>query len=484
VLPEDMLSNTREFDLEVIVRVMHELGRGAELLVNPDFIEGTSAGPWVLGWLSGQYGNFRVTTDPALLPEGEPGGAIVTVSRRYASIQQDITGQVKLMGDGKYLFRMKMRAYDPAQPIDTSYPCLQLLATSTVTHRCRPHSDIGAEYVEYYKIMDLRDVMNTQAITFHTSTMKSLADAEDGPKSYIIAGCSLIYLGKTDAEAEATLDSIDLDWNAIKGENGYDQSNVMSDLKLPTSIGTASTIKWTSSNESVITNDGKVTMGRVPQTVTMTATITYKGKETVKKFMVTVPRNPNLPTFSGSLTASQEAQIGDEVSVIIKLSAQNATSFNAYRFALSYNVTRLEYVGISDSAATVNAENGRITISGIGAERPITDTITVTFKVLKSGVTEVKLVLMEMDIDPNASLDNLPTMVITEGAAVIDVKKSEGDKNNNSSTDNSEMNNSEKDNSVVIWIVIGLVAAALIAGGVIVIILIKKKKQLPPATEE
>jgi hypothetical protein len=140
----------------------------------------------------------------------------------------------------------------------------------------------------------------------------------------------------------------------------------------------------------------------------------------------------------------------------------------------------MEYVGISDATATVEVEGGRVTIFGIGAERPISDTITVTFKALKSGITEVKLVKLEMDHDPNANLDNLPTMTVTEGAAVIDVQNDGSGKGD----DDKVSDDSAKDNSVVIWIVIGLVAAALIAGGVIVIILIKKKKQLPPATEE
>ena len=483
VLPEDKISNTREFDLEVTVRVMHELGRGVELLINPDFVDGSSAAPWALGWLSGQYGNYRITTDPELLPEGEAGGAIITVSRRYASLQQDVTGQMQLMGDGKYLFRVKMRAFDANEPIDSSYPCLQQLATTTVVYRCRPKKDIGTEYVEFYQIMDVRDVMSAQSFAFHTSTGKSLEDAEDGPRSYIIAGCSLVYLGKTDAEVEATLDSMDLTWNLIKGDNTLDQANVMTNLNLPTKIGSGSTIKWTSSDESVITNDGKVTMGRVPQVVTLTATITYKGKETVKKFQVTVPRDPALPTFSGCLTGSQTAQVGDEIDVTIKLNAENATTFNAYRFTLSFNVSRLEYVKVSDPASTVELDNGRITISSIGAERPITDTITVTFKVKKSGTTEVKLVQMEMDNDPNASLDNLPIMTVTEGTALIDVQKTEGDKQEGNSNI-TVGTTTEKEDSTVIYIVIAIVSAALIAGGAIVIILIKKKKQTPPATEE
>jgi hypothetical protein len=333
--------------------------------------------------------------------------------------------------------------------------------------------------VEFTSIMDVTDLAQATEISFHTSTGKSDNDIKAPAKSYIIAGCSLIYLGKTDAEVEATLDSVDLVWNTIKGENSLDMKNVMSDLKLPTSIGLSSKIKWTSSDETAITNDGKVTMGRTPKTVTLTATITYNGIETVKKFTVTVPRNPELPTFTGSLTGSQAVNVGDEFKVTISLAGEKATTFNAYRFTLSFNTSKLEYVSCSDAASTVEVEGGKITISGIGTERPITDTITLTFKAKKSGITEVKLVKVEMDLDPNASLDTLPTMTVKDGAAMIDVQKPAADK-----SDDVEVDNSEKDNSVVIWIVIGLVAAALIAGGVIVIILIKKKKQLPPATEE
>ena len=475
VLPEDMLTNAREFEIEVDVRLLHEIGRGMELLVNPDFIEGGSASPWKIGWGDG---TLKITQDPQYVMPGEPSAAIVTVSRKYASVQQDVVGQMQLMGDGKYLFKVYMRAFEDGRPIDTSYPCLKVWGPNTYVVRPRSAANIGTGWVEFSAILDVTDVAQATEITFHTSTGKSDEDVEDDPKSYIISGCSLVYLGNTDAEVEATLDSIDLTWNSIKGEN-ESEKNVMSDLKLPTSIGLSSKIKWTSGDESVITNDGKVTMGRVAKEVTLTATITYNGIETIKKFTVTVPRNPDLPTFSGSLSGSQTVKEGDEFKVTISLSSDKATSFNAYRFTLSFNTAMLEYVGISDAASTVTVDGGRVTIFGIGTERPITDAITVTFKAKKSGITEVKLVQVQMDMDSNASLDNLPTMIVADDAAVIDVQKADSEKNGGNTT-----GNADKDNSVVLWIVIGLVAAALIAGGVIALIVIKKKKQLPPATDE
>ncbi|MBE6958505.1 MAG: hypothetical protein E7447_05075 [Ruminococcaceae bacterium] len=476
VLPDDMVSNAREFPVEVGVRVLHEIARGMELLVNPDFIDGTSAAPWKIGWGTG---NFRITQDPQYLMDGEPAAAIVTTSGKYGSIQQDVVGQMQLMGDGKYLFKVYMRAYDITRPIDSTYACLKVWGPKTTVYKCRAANNVGTDWVEFSAVMDVTDLAQATEVSFHTSTGKSDDDIEAPAKSYVITGASLIYLGKTDAEVEATMDSIDLTWNTIKGEN-ESEKNVTSDLTLPTTIGMSSKIKWSSSDESAITNDGKVTMGRAPKTVTLTATITYNGIDTVKIFSVTVPRNPDLPTFSGSLSGSQDVNIGDEFKVVISLTGEKATTFNAYRFTLSFNTTKLEYVGCSDTASAVEVEGGKITISGIGTERPITDTITLTFRAKKSGLTEVRLIRVEMDLAPNASLDNLPSMAVAEGTALIDVQKTDsGEKDDDKTTENPA-----EEQSVVLWIVIGLVVAVLVAGGVIAVIVIKKKKQAPPATEE
>ena len=473
VLPDDMVTNARDFSIEVGVRLLHEIGRGSELLVNPDFIDGTSAAPWKIGWGTG---SFKITTDPQYLKDGEPAAAIVTMNGKYGSIQQDVVGQMQLMGDGMYLFKVYMRAFEEARPIDSTYACLKVWGPKTSVYSCRAASDVGTGWVEFSAVMDVTDLAQATEISFHTSTGKSDDDIESPAKSYIIAGCSLVYLGKTAAEVEATLDSIGLVWNAIKGQN-ESESNVMTNLNLPTSYGSKSKITWTSSDESVITNDGKVTMGRVPKTVTLTATITYNGTETIKKFYVTVPRNPDLPTFTGSLSGSQDVNIGEEFNVVISLSSDKAASFNAYRFTLSFNTSKVAYVGISDPTSTVDVSGGKITISGIGTERPITDTITVTFKALKSGITEVKLVQVEMDLDAEVTLETLSVMNVANGTAVIDVQKEE-------TTNDATTEITEQDDNSVIWIVICLVAAALIAGGAIAIILIKKKKQTPPATEE
>ena len=461
-LPAELVTNPRDFDIEVEIRVLHEIGRGMELLINPDLIEGTSAAPWKTGWGTG---SFKVTTDPEYLYPGEPASAIVTEKGRYGSLQQDVTGQVKLMGDGKYLFRCYMRSYKPGVVIESSYADVQVVGKTTDNYKTRAKINIGEEWVEFTAVMDIRKTDEAQTIMFHTSTGKT---KDDSGKSFVISGCSFIYLGVSDAEVEATLDSIGLTWNTIKGENGHDKTNVTSDLTLPNKIGQASTVKWSSSDESVITSDGKVTMGRLPKTVDLTAKVTYEnGIVTTLKFNLTVPRDPNLPIYTGSLTGDQSVKIGEEFQVVIKLNSENTTSFNAYRLTMSFAPGKLEYVGISDPSATVVVEGGKIIISGIGTERPVTDTFTVTFRAKKSGVTDIKLASVEMDLDSNASLETLPMMTVTSGTATIDVAKEETPEENAAPEVES--------NDPTLWIVLGAVAVVLIAGGAVALILIKKK---------
>lgn len=468
ILPDNLITNAndRDFLVEVDIRVLHEIGRGSELLINPDFIEGSSASPWKTGWGTSF---FSVTQNADCLLPGEPAVAVVTAEGRYSSVQQDVTGQMKLMGNGKYLFQVYMRAYDSSEVIESTYACLQISSPRGVdVLGTRAEVDVGMEWVRLYSVFNVTGVDDAREIMFHTSTGKT---EDDAGKRFLIGGCSLIYLGSTDAEVEATLDSVDLVWNTIKGDN-ESQDNIMSNLTLPSTTGKNSTVKWSSSDESVITSDGKVTMGRLPKRVTLSATISYpNGVKTVKNFTLDVPRDPEFPVYTGSLEGNQTVNPGDTFQVKLSLDAKSATEFNAYRFTLIFNTSLLEYVGISDPNSTAVMENGQLEIYGIGTPRPISDTITITFRAKKAGLTEVKLVKVEMDLDPNASMDDLPMMNTADNTALIDIQEVEDEDKSAESNGN--------DNSVI-YIVIGLVAAAVLTGGIIAVVLIKKKKQTPP----
>lgn len=75
---------------------------------------------------------------------------------------------------------------------------------------------------------------------------------------------------------------------------GFVNTTVRSDIDLPKEGTSGSTISWKSSDEGLITKDGKVTRpaeGQGDGTVTLTATVAYKGTEKTKEFTFTVVEN-------------------------------------------------------------------------------------------------------------------------------------------------------------------------------------------------
>lgn len=273
-------ANTKNLQYSVPVTVQKKLGKGDELLINPDFLDNGTYAPWVMGW-SATQGTLEVTTDPALVKEGEPAAMIVTANTRYSGLQQDVTTQVKNLGNGKYLFELWIRALKDDEPIITSKIDLQ----AKKDYLGAAVENIGTEYVRVREILDVTTVEEAEKVIFHTSTFK---DKDDVGKSFVISGCSLIYLGADDAEAAVTLDTMALTWDAIRGEN-ESQNHVTAALLLPTGGENGSKITWTSDDEAVISADGRVTPDKKNKTVTLTAAIEGEGYTDYVQFTLTVP---------------------------------------------------------------------------------------------------------------------------------------------------------------------------------------------------
>ncbi len=92
------------------------------------------------------------------------------------------------------------------------------------------------------------------------------------------------------------------------------KSTVKSDITLPTSAGGAE-IKWTSSNESVITSDGRVTRpkhGDYSAEVTLTAQITEGDKTETKSYTVSVPAEGG-GTYGINITGEKGAEINRDM---------------------------------------------------------------------------------------------------------------------------------------------------------------------------
>ena len=285
-ISDTLISNPEAGIFEVPVTVMNPLSKGEEILINPDFTENGSYAPWVMEWSAATNNpTMEVTTDAALIKEGESAAMIVNPNNRWGSLGQDVTDQVKYLGDGQYLFEIWMRALSDDEVIEKSCVDLQVSGKSSKDYLGTAHTNIGSEYVQFLQIFDIEGTEQATAITFHTSTQKTINDVG---KSYVISGCSLIYLGINDAEAAVTLDKLALTWDTIKGGN-ESADNVTSALTLPTTGENGSTITWTSSNESIIATDGNITQGENTQTVALTATIAGDGYTDTVTFSITVP---------------------------------------------------------------------------------------------------------------------------------------------------------------------------------------------------
>lgn len=72
--------------------------------------------------------------------------------------------------------------------------------------------------------------------------------------------------------------------------DGDCEQSVTGNLRFITSLPEGMKVKWTSSDKSVITNEGKVKRKKKDKKVTMTADIRYKGKKFKKKFPLVVKR--------------------------------------------------------------------------------------------------------------------------------------------------------------------------------------------------
>ncbi|MFU8785802.1 MAG: immunoglobulin-like domain-containing protein [Candidatus Izemoplasmataceae bacterium] len=110
-----------------------------------------------------------------------------------------------------------------------------------------------------------------------------------------------VSVGELSDEAKADL--------AVAAIDLGDLSAIFDNITLPTTGLYDSTITWSSSNETVISNTGVVTRQETEQTVTLTATVTVGVEVSTREFVVTVLDEEYVPT---GMTVSQalEAEVG------------------------------------------------------------------------------------------------------------------------------------------------------------------------------
>ena len=130
------------------------------------------------------------------------------------------------------------------------------------------------------------------------------------------------------------------------------------------------------------------------------------------------------PAYSAAVSGTQEIMIGEDAAVSITVANGAEQSFNAYQFTLTYNPAVVTYKGVSDTEATVNDNNGTLTIAGYGAAKACGTPITVTFTGKDSGETAVTLTEALVDKGENAAVKDAPAAIISTPSTTITVNGS------------------------------------------------------------
>ncbi|MEK5031003.1 S-layer homology domain-containing protein [Paenibacillus sp. FSL R7-0302] len=173
-----------------------------------------------------------------------------------------------------------------------------------------------------------------------------------------------------------------LTWNTIRKEN-VSQDSVTSDVYLPAAGENGSSIKWTSSDEGVITPDGKLQAPSYldgDRTVTLTAVITKGDVTETKEFVLTVVKHPL--TDEESVKESLEAltwekiRAGNELQEQVKTKLDLITEGN-YGSKITWTSTEPSILGPEGTVNRPGANEG---------DREVTLTATIT----KGNVTVIK----------------------------------------------------------------------------------------------
>lgn len=144
---------------------------------------------------------------------------------------------------------------------------------------------------------------------------------------------------------------------------------------------------------------------------------------TVANSELLVSITPAAPAKGYSVMLSQDKTIacGDNAQVTVQVVNSEAQSYNAFRYVLTYDTSKLTYVSAT-GAVDVSENNGTITIIGYGEDKTCgTDGVTLMFTGKAVGDGEVKLTAANVDIRDNANVQDAPQAAIFDDTTVISV---------------------------------------------------------------
>lgn len=154
----------------------------------------------------------------------------------------------------------------------------------------------------------------------------------------------------------------------------------------------------------------------------MTATNTATATLTIEDGSVNPPE-PVIPEgYSVAASGDASINVGETANVALNVTHKDGKAYNAYYFEVSYNKDVLTYAGETADGIKVDAENGKLTIAGYGAEKASgTPAVTLTFTGVSAGAGEVTVFTANVDESANANVQDAPEATITTATATITV---------------------------------------------------------------
>ena len=127
--------------------------------------------------------------------------------------------------------------------------------------------------------------------------------------------------------------------------------------------------------------------------------------------------------YSLSLSPDKRIKLEETTDVVLTLSSQSETSYNAYYFILTYDAQKLRFVSASGNSQ-VKDDHGTLTVLRFGDSIPLTTPITVKFAAQNYGQAKVTVREAYADSMANASERDIPPAAIADdGIAVITIGK-------------------------------------------------------------
>lgn len=181
--------------------------------------------------------------------------------------------------------------------------------------------------------------------------------------------------GTSSDQVIANKAAAELSWDEIRNENSA-ETNVCTDLDLPTAWKYGTTISWASSNNSVISADGKITAGSSETTVTLTATVTKESATATKTFSLTVP----------GISSAMQAVVNSITWDNIKNTNENQDAVTS-ALSLTQSSGNVTVTWTSSNNAIIDPETGAVTQPRFDKKNDVILTATVSEGDVKKKIT-------------------------------------------------------------------------------------------------